>query len=127
MQVVKGSHRLDYDHQINEKENYILNQEVDKNSFKTEDIVSIDLKSGEISLHNDKLLHGSGPNNSNRIRVGQTIRFCPTEVKCDLSIWPTFESYLVRGVDKFNHNPIGKVPKGYNHPTEIGQGSWEFE
>ena len=100
---------------------------MDKNSFKTEDIVSIDLKAGEISLHNDKLLHGSGPNNSNIISVGQTIRFCPNEVKCDLSLWPIFESYLVRGVDKFYHNPIGKMPNGYSHPTEIGQGSWEFE
>ena len=70
---------------------------------KTEDIVSMDLKVGEISLHDNQLLHGSGPNHSDKIRAGQTMRFCPTEVKCDLNVWPKFESYLVRGVDKFKH------------------------
>ena len=55
------------------------------------------------------------------------MRFCPTEVKCDLNVWPKFESYLVRGVDEFKYNPVGKEPKGYNYPIKVGQGSWEFQ
>ena len=54
------------------------------------------------------------------------MRFSPTDVKCDLSVWPTFESYLVRGVDEYNYNPVGKVPGGNGHPIRQGQGSWEF-
>ena len=34
-----------------------------------------------------------------------TMRFSPAEVKADLSVWPTFESPMVRGVDRHQHNP----------------------
>ena len=127
MRIVKGSHRNIYNHQKINKKHFVLDQEVAQEEIKTEDVVSMDLKAGEISLHDNKLLHGSGPNLSDSIRAGQTMRFCPTEVKCDLNIWPNFESYLVRGVDEFNHNPIGKKPNGYSYPIKIGQGSWEFQ
>ena len=127
MRIVKGSHRHVFEHHLIEKEHFVLDQEVDQVAIKTEDIVSMDLKAGEISLHDNQLLHGSGPNHSDRIRAGQTMRFCPTEVKCDLNVWPKFESYLVRGVDEFKHNPVGKEPKGYSYPIKVGQGSWEFE
>ena len=127
MRIVKGSHRHVFEHQLIEKEHFVLDQEVDQLAIKTEDIVSMDLKAGEISLHDNQLLHGSGPNHSDRIRAGQTMRFCPTEVKCDLNVWPKFESYLVRGVDEFKHNPVGKEPKGYSYPIKVGQCSWEFQ
>jgi hypothetical protein len=31
-------------------------------------------------------------------------------VKCDLSVNPHFKAYLCRGVDEYNHNPVGTVP-----------------
>ena len=127
MRIVKGSHSHVFEHNLIEKEHFVLDQEVDQVAIKSEDIVSMDLKAGEISLHDNQLLHGSGPNHSDRIRAVQIMRFCPTEVKCDLNVWPKFESYLVRGVDEFKHNPVGKEPKGYNYPIKVGQGSWEFE
>ena len=99
---------------------------MNREAIKTEDVISIDLKAIEISLHDNHILHGSGPNHSDRIRAGQTMRFCPTEVKCDLNVWQKFESYLVSGVDEFEYNPIVKEPKGYSYPLKIGQGSWEF-
>ena len=114
MRIVKGSHRHVFEHHLIEKEHFVLDQEVDQVAIKTEDIVSMDLKAGEISLHDNQLLHGSGPNHSDRIRAGQPMRFCPTEVKCDMNIWTKFESYLVRGVDEFKHNHVGKEPKGYS-------------
>ena len=56
------------------------------------------------------------------------MRFAPTNVRCDLSAegWSTFESYLVRGVDEYNHNPVGKVPSWNGHPVRGGQGSSDF-
>ena len=116
MRIVKGSHRHVFEHHLIEKEHFVLDQEVDQVAIKTEDIVSMDLKAGEISLHDNQLLHGSGPNHSGRIRAGQTMRFCPTEVKCDLNVWPKFESYLVRRAYEFKYNPVGKELKGYNYP-----------
>ena len=53
-----------------------------------------------MSLHDDGLLHGSGANLSDRIRCGLAMRFCPHDVKCDRSVWPTFEAYPVRGIER---------------------------
>ena len=72
--------------------------------IKQDDIISLNLKAGEISLHNDALLHGSEPNISSKRRCGLTMRFSPVNVKADLSIWPHFEGQLVRGVDDYKLN-----------------------
>ena len=68
------------------------------------------LKAGEISLHDDNLVHGSAANTSNRRRCGLTMRFCTTDVKADLSIWPSFQSILMRGVDEHRLNPMWTAP-----------------
>ena len=67
-------------------------------------------QSGEISIHDDKIVHGSPANHSGRRRAGLTIRYSSTIVKCDLSVNPHFTTYLCRGVDEYKHNPVGKVP-----------------
>ena len=89
-------------------------------------MVTLDLKAGEISFHDNRLIHGSGPNHSDRIRAGQVMRYSPTDVKCDLNVWPTFEIYLVRGVDDYQYNPVAKVPSGNGCPMRNLPGSWEF-
>ena len=43
---------------------------------------------------------GSLANNSERLRCGLTMRYCPTEVKCDMTVWPNFESMICRGIDE---------------------------
>ena len=86
----------------------------------------MDLKAGEISLHDDSLLHGSGANTSGRVRCGLTMRFSPTEVKADLDVWPTFEASMVRGVDRYGHNPVAEPPTGNGFPVRKFQPSSEF-
>ena len=86
----------------------------------------MNLKAGEISLHNDALLHGSEPNISNYRRCGLTMRFSPVNVKADLSIWPHFEGQLVRGIDNYKLNPIAPIPKGETVPTSKFQHSSEI-
>ncbi len=113
MRVVKGSH--------------IQGQEVSNDQIKQDDIISLNLKAGEISLHNDALLHGSEPNISNYRRCGLTMRFSPVNVKADLSIWPHFEGQLVRGIDNYKLNPIAPIPRGEAVPTSKFQHSSEFE
>jgi hypothetical protein len=54
------------------------------------------------------------------------MRLSPTKVKCDLSVWPNFEAYSMRGQDTFAHNPQGKVPAGDEVPTAMFQLSSEF-
>ena len=104
----------------------MLDQEVSYDQIKKDDIISLNLKAGEISLHDDGLLHGSEANHSDRRRCGITMRFAPVNVKADLSIWPHFETQLARGVDDFKHNPIAEIPRGEGTPIKKFQYSSEF-
>ena len=126
MRVVAASHRADYQHHTVEGDQYTLAQAIDEQQFDPADIVTIDLKAGEASIHDDDLVHGSGPSESGRRRVGMTLRFSPTDVRCDVEEWPFFEAYLVRGTDRFQHNPVGKVPSGDAIPTARFQPSSDF-
>ena len=127
MKIVKGSHKLgNLKHHENNEKHLVLNQEVDSGQIDSKNIKTIDLKSGEISLHDDGLLHGSGANNSEQMRAGITMRFAPTDVKCDLSVWPNFETSMARGVDKYKHNPVSPIPKTEQFPIRLFQHSSEF-
>jgi len=127
MRVVAGSHRVGLvDHGSVEGEQFVLNQAIDESAFAPEDVVTIDLQAGQMSLHDDRLIHGSGPSTSGRRRVGLTMRFSPNRVKCDLGVWPNFEAYPMRGADPEPLNPIGEIPQGDDCPTSMFQLSSEF-
>jgi non-heme Fe2+,alpha-ketoglutarate-dependent halogenase len=127
MQVVSGTHRDgEFEHQVNDAPHLVLEQEVDAKQIDPSRIVMLDLKAGEISLHDDGLLHGSGVNQSDRLRAGLTMRFCPTDVKCDLSVWPNFEASMARGTDEHQLNPVGVAPTGESFPVRRFQHSSEF-
>ena len=128
MQVVRGTHLTgDVEHHAVEGEHYILSQAIDPASIDSNQVVSLELRAGEISLHDDGLMHGSGPNSTDRMRAGLALRFSPCDVKCDMSVWPNFESYLVRGTDEFRYNPEGKIPSGEGFPIDKFQHSSDFE
>ena len=56
------------------------------------------LKSGQISLHADMLVHGSLANTSDRRRCGLTLRYCPPSVQIVDPDWSTgVEAVLCRG------------------------------
>lgn len=128
MKVLKGSHNCGmFKHQTNSSKNLVLDQEVSQDQININNVVSLNLKAGEISLHNDALLHGSDANTSDKRRCGVTMRFSPVNVKADLSIWPHFEGQLVRGIDEYKLNPIAPIPKGETSPTSKFQHSSEFK
>ena len=127
LQVIRGSHKKGlFKHHINDAAHLVLRRELDADLVDEANIVTLDMKAGEISLHDSGLVHGSGPNRSDRRRCGITIRFCPTEVKCDLSVWPTFETYLARGVDEYRHNPAGPDAQSEKYPTKTMPRSSDF-
>ena len=130
MKVVSGSHKkgsTGFKHHTNNASHLVLDQEVSDDQIDKDNIVYMDLKAGEISLHNDALLHGSDPNNSDRRRCGITMRFSPTNVKGDLNEWPFFETQLARGVDSFKLNPIAQIPRGEATPIKRFCYSKDFE
>jgi non-heme Fe2+,alpha-ketoglutarate-dependent halogenase len=111
MQVIPGSHVTGLlKHRRSTDTDSVLSLECEGGTFREDSAVSLVLKAGQFSMHDDKLVHGSPANPSSKRRAGLTIRYSSTEVKCDLSINPHFTTYLCRGVDEFHHNPVGKVP-----------------
>lgn len=127
MRIIPGSHRQgDVAHHEVGGAQYMLPQEVDAGAINESEAVSLDLAAGEMSLHDDGLIHGSGPNLSDRVRAGLVLRYSAMDVRCDLSEWPTFESYPVRGDATRCQNPIGRVPMVDGFPTGAHQHSSEF-
>jgi ectoine hydroxylase-related dioxygenase (phytanoyl-CoA dioxygenase family) len=59
------------------------------------------LRAGEISLHNDLLLHGSDANDSDRRRCGLTLRYYAAEVRAYLG-WNA-KGVVVSGADVDGH------------------------
>ena len=111
MRVIPGSHKVGLlKHSRSSDTDSVLTLECEGGQFREDLAVSFNLKAGGISIHDDKLVHGSPANRSDRSRAGLTIRYSSTIVKCDLSVNPYFKSYLCRGVDEYKHNPVGAVP-----------------
>jgi ectoine hydroxylase-related dioxygenase (phytanoyl-CoA dioxygenase family) len=81
-------------------ENNILDQTVE-NAEKFGEPIDVALKAGEISIHNDMLLHGSEANESDRRRCGLTLRFCAAEVRAHMD-WNQ-KGVVVSGADPSGH------------------------
>lgn len=112
MKVIPGSHLHGViRHTRSQQTSSILTLELETGTFHESDAVQFKLKAGEVSLHDDRCVHGSPANLSARRRAGLTIRYSGTNVKNDLSINPNFKAYLCRGTDRFHLNPEGRPPR----------------
>ena len=122
LRVIPGTHRgPGLSHHVSEDSRFVLPQEIDAGQMDLVAAVDLELNAGEISLHHDGLVHGSEANRSDRWRIGFTMRFSSTDVKCDLGVWPNFQAFMARGVDRYGHNPPGTPPTGYGAPTGMAQ------
>ena len=102
MQYVAGSHRHGaIEHRVTrEDEKNALRFTVDGVEAHGR-IVDVTLKAGQISVHTDMLLHGSGPNPSDRRRCGLTMRYVDANVR-NLSNWNR-QAVLICGEDRNHH------------------------
>jgi ectoine hydroxylase-related dioxygenase (phytanoyl-CoA dioxygenase family) len=103
MRVLPGSHKGDLlPHEDEYKPNNLLTRgqevavEVDEAKA-----VAMPLQPGEISLHNVRLAHASGPNRSTDRRIGLSVHYMPTRTKQTIGEWDS--AALVRGTDRFGH------------------------
>jgi chlorinating enzyme len=111
MRIIPGSHLGGLmKHGRSRSTDSILTLELEKGTFREDSAVSLVMKAGEVSIHDDRAVHGSPANRSDRRRAGLTMRFSGTNVKNDMAINPNFKTYLCRGVDRFKLNPVGTVP-----------------
>jgi len=118
MKIIPGSHIGGLlQHKRQDKTDSIITLELETGTFREADAVQFKLKAGEVTLHDDRAVHGSPANPSSRRRAGLTIRYSGTNVKNDLTVNPNFKTYLCRGVDEFHLNPVGTPPtQRYGRP-----------
>ena len=103
MQVLPGSHTGDL---LPHKDGYApdnlltrgqeIEVEVDENQS-----VAMPLQAGEISLHNVRLAHASGPNRTTDRRIGLSLHYMPPATQQQIGAWDS--AALVRGQDRFGH------------------------
>ena len=79
-----------------------------------EKAVVMPLKTGQISFHNYRLAHSSGPNRAPERRIGISMHFMPTDTEQNVGDWDS--AALVRGEDKFgNFTPTPVPTKDFDH------------
>ena len=81
MRVVPGTHnaRLLKPREMIEldTEKFVLNRGIHPDQINEADAVNIELKAGDVSMHNPQIIHGSNANTSDQWRVGLTLRYIP--------------------------------------------------
>ena len=102
MRIMPGSHRmglLQNDRSTTVTDS-VLTLELEDGIVDERQAISLNLKEGEISIHDDRAVLGSTANCSDRKRVGLTVCYSRTNVENDLTINPNFKTYLCRGIDE---------------------------
>ena len=118
MTVIPGSHihgQIPFERSTKE-ENNVLGQTVNNPEEWGKPKIPFTLKSGQISIHTDLLLHGSETNQSNRRRCGLTLRYMPPDVRTKNS--DEARCYICRGKDMGKYWKNWPIPQGENIPNQ---------
>ncbi len=115
IQIIPGSHRGGIvEHGTSDGGTNLLsiNQEIPDELVDKSQAVPIELRAGQVSLHEGRLYHASFPNTSRRRRCGLTARFIAPEARQAQanSIGKDWEPILLRGEDRHHHYPDTAVP-----------------
>lgn len=130
LRVIPRSHREQalHSHLVEDRTDVVLNQRVEDDFFDQSTAVDIQLKAGQMSLHDVYLIHGSNPNTSPHRRAGLAIRYMPGTSHFDRSS-PADDSagymvdfsqrpiWLVRGEDRTGKNDF-EVGQAVSHRDE---------
>jgi len=109
MRVMPGTHRgdiLPHEDRYNEANMLTRGQEITA-GVDDATAVFMPLEVGQMSLHNYRLAHASGPNLSDDRRIGVSMHFMPTETEQIIGNWDS--AALVRGIDphgNFERTPV---------------------
>jgi len=117
MRFIPGSHRQQelYRHHVSNRDNLVLNLELDQDQFDEAKAVNVELEPGQMSLHDVRLIHGSLANTSGQRRAALIMRYMPATSHYDRSLVTQrrdnspFNIYhqplwLMRGVDRSGKN-----------------------
>jgi len=113
VQIIPGSHKHVVPHI--RAEGVAFSEEADPQYFDAGSRIDMELRPGEFFLFNEKLLHHSEPNRSNRRRLGMSVRLTIPIVKIGQDISPLHPGHcavLVRGEDYMGFNRLQAPPVG---------------
>ncbi|MFL3013939.1 MAG: phytanoyl-CoA dioxygenase family protein [Candidatus Neomarinimicrobiota bacterium] len=80
-----------------DNKDYVLDLAISNDDLDSSNAVDVELSSGDISIHNPSIIHGSNANLSDHWRIGLTLRFIPTSTFVNRENW---ECILLRGSPK---------------------------
>jgi ectoine hydroxylase-related dioxygenase (phytanoyl-CoA dioxygenase family) len=117
MRFIPGSHKRQelYRHHVTNRENLVLNLELDQDQFDEATAVNVQLQPGQMSFHDVRLIHGSLANASGQRRAALILRYMPASSHYDRSLVKQrrdnspFNIYdqplwLMRGIDRSGRN-----------------------
>lgn len=115
MKVIPGSHKGDaLRHRLVDDENSTLNREVPPEKVDESRAELIELKAGQVSLHDIGLMHASAANTSGRRRAGLALRYMPATshmyrvMPNAAAGWEDMPMELVRGRNRHPGNDFSK-------------------
>lgn len=115
--VIPGSHRKIIPH-IPGTDGQLFVEQADPSFFDESTAIPLILRSGEFALFNERLLHWSGINRSNRRRLGLAIRVLPPLVRVMEFDCEEHGLVQLRGGNPLNFNRL-VVPKSTNNHIDI--------
>ncbi len=117
MRFIPESHKRQelYRHHKTERENLVLNLELDQDQFDETAAVNVELEPGQMSLHDVRMIHGSLANTSGQRRAALIMRYMPATSHYDRSLvtrrkdnspFNIFDQplWLMRGTDRSGKN-----------------------
>ena len=119
MRVLPGSHvgdLLPHADEYNDNNLLTRGQEISVQVDESKTVL-MPLQPGEVSLHNVRLAHASGPNESPDRRIGLSLHYMPTATKQMVGEWDS--AALVRGEDRYRHFNIAPRPERDLDPVTV--------
>lgn len=119
MRMLPGSHRLGLLDHENVPDPNMLNRRGERIKLDVDESQAVDvvLNSGECSLHQSTIVHGSNPNTSDQPRIGFIVRFVTSDMKN-----PDTRLLRVRGNGDCSHLDLAQPPPSVAPETALA--SW---
>ena len=116
MRMWPGSHIEIRDHNQKFDQGNLLTRGQTVENVPENDVQSVELKAGQMSLHHPRIVHGSGLNKSNDRRIGFVIQsYIGTNVK---QVLGKNGVQIARGIDEFKYHE--EIPRVKNFMDEEG-------
>ena len=109
VQVIPGSHRKVIPH-VKAGEDMVFNEMGDEKFYNADDAIDLEMKPGEFILFNERTLHHSHPNTSEKRRIGLAVRVILPFVSVLKYDSPEHTLPVIHGEDRMGLNQIGSPP-----------------